>query len=221
VPKVPFKLRGKHSIIVVELDNYDDRENFNQPSIFVTSSSQSPKEFFEVLLSRQAELNLPGKPVRLLQELVLEYKPSRSKAAIARRLKETKKRLDKLGYKVFRHWRVYVLDVDPDHPEPFLDRGARNHVVYVGQTSNDIAIRLLQHKGERRGKEGQYLGAPTIAGRSPRINKELTPTRLVFCYQDALDFEAEYSQKLKNAGYRVLGDGLTGPAKKQKLSRDV
>lgn len=213
---VTFKLRGKHSIMVVELDKYAEREKSDKPFIYVTSSSQSPVEFFENLLSRQAELNLPGKPASLRQELVLEYKPSRSKAVIKRRIKETKERLEKLGYKVFRHWRVYVLDVDPDHPEPFRDRGAKNHVVYVGQTSNDIEIRLLQHRGERRGKDGQYLGAPTVLGKSPRINRKLTPERRVFCYEDALDFEAEYSQKLKAAGYRVLGDGLTDPAKKRK-----
>ena len=205
--------------MVVELDTHEDHGKFAKSCVYVTSSSQSPKEFFESLLARQSELNLPQKPVRLLQELVLDYKPSRSKAAIARRLKETKERLDKLGYEVFTHWRVYVLDVDPDHPEPFLDRGEKNHVVYVGQTSNDIETRLLQHQGERRGKDGQYLGAPTIEGRSPRINRALTPERQVFSKEDALAFETEYSQKLKDAGYRVLGDGLTDPAKKKKLSK--
>jgi len=216
-----LKLRGKHSIMVVELDNQDELGKSVKPRLYVTSSSQSPGEFFESLLARKTELNLSEKPVRLRQDLILDYKPSRSKFAIARRLKETKERLDKLGYEVFPHWRVYVLDVDPDRPEPLLERGEKNHVVYVGQTSNDIETRLMQHQGERRGEDGRYLGAPTIEGRSPKINRELTPKRRVFSEEDAFAFESQCSKKLKNAGYRVLGDGLTDPAKKRKPNHDI
>lgn len=216
-----LKLRGKHSIMVVELDNQDELGKSVKPHLYVMSSSQLPGEFFESLLARKTELNLPEKPVRLRQDLILDYKPSRSKFAIARRLKETKERLNKLGYEVFPHWRVYVLDVDPDHPKPLLDRGEMNHVVYVGQTSNDIETRLLQHQGERRGEDGRYLGAPTIEGRSPKINRELTPKRRVFSEADAFAFETECSKELKNAGYRVLGDGLTDPAKKRKSNHDI
>lgn len=207
------KLRGKHSIMVVELEAQRDGE---KPCLYVTSSSQAPEKFFESLLLREAELSLPGSPKRLVQELVLNYKPSRSKEAIRRRLKETKERLDKLGYQVFPHWRVYVLDVDPENPEPLLDRGKRNHVVYVGQTSKTIEVRLLEHQGVRRGKDGRYLGGPSIEGRSPQLNTDLTPEERVFSKEDALAFETERSKKLKDAGYRVLGDGLTNPKEKVK-----
>ena len=186
----------------------------------MTSSSQSPEKFLERLIAQQDELSLPGRPVGLRQELVLGYKPSRSKSAIQRRLKETKQRLDKLGFEVFPYWRIYVLDVDPDKPEPLLDRGKRNHVVYVGQTSKTIEMRLLEHQGLRRGKDGRYLGGPSIEGRSPKLNTDLTPENRVFSLEDALAFETEYSMKLKDLEYRVLGDGLTDPKKKrQNLSK--
>ena len=217
MPDKSLKLRGKHSIMVVELDSQRDSK---KTRLYVTSSSQSPEKFIERLIAQQDELNLPGKPVGLRQELVLGYKPSRSKSAIQRRLKETKQRLDKLGFEVFPYWRIYVLDVDPDKPEPLLDRGKRNHVVYVGQTSKTIEMRLFEHQGLRRGKDGRYLGAPSIEGRSPQLNTDLTPEDRVFSLEDALAFETEYSMKLKDLEFRVLGDGLTDPDKKRKHRQD-
>ena len=220
MPDGNSRLRGKHTIMVVELDIQESPRKSNKPHLYVTSSSQSPEDFFESFLTRQTELNLSGKPVSLRQELGYNYKASRSKDAIERRLKETRERLDKLGYIVFPHWRVYVLDVDPDNPVPLRDRGDKNHVVYVGQTSNDIETRLSQHQGVSRGKDGQYLGAPRTRGRSPQINRVLTPERRVFTKQDALIFETEYSQTLEDEGYRVLGDGLTDPEKKSGASQE-
>ena len=217
MPDKSLKLRGKHSIMVVELDSQRDSK---KTRLYVTSSSQSPEKFIERLIAQQDELNLPGKPVGLRQELVLGYKPSRSKSPIQRRLKETKQRLDKLGFEVFPYWRIYVLDVDPDKPEPLLDRGKRNHVVYVGQTSKTIEMRLFEHQGLRRGKDGRYLGAPSIEGRSPQLNTDLTPEDRVFSLEDALAFETEYSMKLKDLEFRVLGDGLTDPDKKRKHRQD-
>jgi len=199
--------------MVVELDSQGES---TKARLYVTSSSQSPEKFFERLIAQQDELSLPGKPVGLRQELVLGYKPSRSKSAIQRRLKETKQRLDKLGFEVFPHWRIYVLDVDPDKPEPLLDRGKRNHVVYVGQTSKSIEMRLLEHQGLRRGKDGRYLGGPSIEGRNPKLNTDLTPDDRAFSLDDALELETEYSMKLKDLEYRVLGDGLTDPTKRRR-----
>ena len=209
------KLRGKHSIMVVELEIKNSLSSPSKSSFWVTSTTQDPEAFFLAFCEKSSNLKLPSVPLRVRPDLVLDYKPSRSRAALARRLKETKERLDKLGHSVFPHWRIYVLDVDPDHPEPLLDRGPRNHVVYVGQTSKTIETRLLEHQGLRRGKENRYIGGQSIEGRSPRLNAALTPTRRVFSLDDALDFEAEYSKQLKADGYRVLGDGLTDPAKRR------
>lgn len=216
VTEKPLKLRGKHSIMVVELEINNSLSSPSKSSFWVTSTTQDPEAFFLAFCEKSSNLKLPGVPFRVRPDLVLDYKPSRSRAALARRLKETKERLDKLGHLVFPHWRIYVLDVDPDHPEPLLDRGTRNHVVYVGQTSKSIEARLLEHQGLRRGKEGRYIGGQSIEGRSPRLNVALTPSRRVFSNDDALDFEAEYSKQLKADGYRVLGDGLTEPAKRRR-----
>lgn len=202
--------------MVVELENNDSLSSPSRTSFWVTSSTQESADFFTAFCGKSSHLHLPGVPVRVRPDLVLDYKPSRSRAALARRLKETKERLDKLGHLVFPHWRIYVLDVDPDHPEPLLDRGTRNHVVYVGQTSKAIATRLLEHQGISRGKEGKYTGGQSIEGRNPRLNAALTPSRRIFSHDDALDFEAEYSEQLNADGYRVLGDGLTDPAKRRR-----
>jgi hypothetical protein len=219
MPEKPLKLRGKHSIMVVELELNDSLSSPNRSLFWVTSTTQESGDFFTAFCEKSSQLKLPGVPVRVRPDLVLSYKPSRSKVAIARRKKETMEQLDKLGHLVFPHWRIYVLDVDPDHPEPLLNRGTRNHVVYVGQTSKTIEARLLEHQGLSRGKEGEYTGGQSIEGRSPRLNAALTPSRRVFSYEDALDFEAEYSKQLRADGYRVLGDGLTEPAKRRRPGR--
>lgn len=212
---LPSKYRAKHSIVVVELDVSQGRSEQERTHVYVTSTSLPPEEFLHSQFDQGEDSWLPGKPVRLLQQLVHGYKPSRSKTAIERRLKETRERLNDLGYVVHPSWRVYVLDIDPDSPTRIVDRGSRNHVVYVGQTSKDIHTRLLEHRGERLGKNNRYLGAPRTKGRNPRINLELTPDTQVFLKRDALKLETEYSRQLEAAGYRVLGDGLTDPSKKQ------
>lgn len=215
ISNLSSKYRAKHSVVVVELDVPQSRSGQERTHVYVTSTSLPPEKFLHTQFEQVEDSWLPGKPVRLLQHLVLGYKPSRSKAAIERRLKETRERLNVLGYVVFPSWRVYVLDVDPDSPTRIVDRGSKNHVIYVGQTSKDIHTRLLEHRGERLGKHGRYLGAPRTKGRSPQVNYELTPDTQVFSKRDALDLETELAQLLEADGYRVLGDGLTDPSKKQ------
>jgi hypothetical protein len=212
---LPSKYRAKHSIVVIELDVPQGRSEQERTHVYVTSTSLPSDKFLHSRFDQGDDSWLPGKPVRLLQQLVHGYKPSRSKTAIERRLKETRERLNDLGYVVYPSWRVYVLDVDPDSPTRIVDRGSKNHVVYVGQTSKDIHTRLLEHRGERLGKNNRYLGAPRTKGRSPRLNYELTPDTQVYCKQDALELERKYSQQLDIAGYRVLGDGMSGPSKQQ------
>jgi hypothetical protein len=201
--------------VVIELDVPQGRSEQERTHVYVTSTSLPSDKFLHSQFDQGDDSWLPGKPVRLLQQLVHGYKPSRSNTAIERRLKETRERLNDLGYVVYPSWRVYVLDVDPDSPTRIVDRGSKNHVVYVGQTSKDIHTRLLEHRGERLGKNNRYLGAPRTKGRSPRLNYELTPDTQVYCKQDALELERKYSQQLDIAGYRVLGDGMSGPSKQQ------
>jgi hypothetical protein len=154
--------------------------------------------------------------------LVYNYKPSRSAKAIARRLDETKTRLARLGHAingVESVWSLYVLDVNADIEPSLKNRGKRNHVVYVGQTSKSIEIRLKEHRGELSGKNNKYLGAPSIKGRDPKLNHRLTPKKKLFTEEDAILHEAKLAHKLKAAEYRVLGDGLTDPAKRTRTSK--
>ena len=194
-----------------------------KPHLYVTVSQLEPTQFLDSLMSPASKLKLPGKPLRLRQDLIPKYKPSRQSTVIARRLAETKQALRQLGHAVngdYKVWSVYVLDLDPDNPIPIVDRGKKNHVVYVGQTSKEIETRLKEHRGEAFGKSGRYLGSRRTKGRNPTINKSLTPKKKCFSQLDAEKFEVEYSHKLQKAGYRILGDGLTDPEKKQKRKKE-
>ena len=215
------KLRAAQLVVALELESPNPTSPPKRETIFISSTSMEPEEFLTAMQKKFPNSSLPGKPIRTRQELVNNYRPSKSKIAVERRRKETSERLNKLGYEVYPQWRVYVLDVDPDNPKPIpaKHRGKRNHVVYVGQTSNDIFTRLKQHQGEL-GKDGRYLGARDTKGRSPRINWDLTPDVRLFSKQDAEKFERDYSLKLKHDEYGVLGDALTDPAKKRIRPRD-
>lgn len=219
--KKNFKL--PRFVIAVELDESAMTCVPGKPHLYVTVSQLEPTQFLDSLMSPASKLKLPGKPLRLRQDLIPKYKPSRESTVIARRLAEAKQALRQLGHAVngdCRVWSVYVLDLDPDNPIPIVDRGKKNHVVYVGQTSKDTETRLKEHLGEAFGKSGRYLGSRRTKGRNPTINKSLTPKKKCFSQLDAEKFEVEYSHKLQKAGYRVLGDGLTDPEKKQKRKKE-
>jgi hypothetical protein len=206
-------------VIAVELDDNAKICVPGKPHLYVAVSQLEPSQFLDSLLSPASKMKLPGKPLRLRQDLIPKYKPSRESTVIARRLAETRQALRQRGHAVngdYKVWSVYVLDLDPDNPTPIVDRGKKNHVVYVGQTSKEIETRLNEHRGEAFGKSGKYLGSRRIKGRNPTINKSLTPKKKLFSQRDAEKFEVEYSHKLQKAGYRVLGDGLTDPAKRSR-----
>jgi hypothetical protein len=216
------RFRSPRILIAVQLDDNAKTCVPGKPHLYVTVSQLEPTQFLESLQSPSSKVKLPGKPVRLRQDLIPKYKPSRESTVIARRLVETKQALRERGHAVngdCRVWSVYVLDLDADNPTPIVDRGKKNHVVYVGQTSKDVATRLKEHRGEAFGKSGKYLGSRRTKGRNPRINKSLTPKKKCFTRLEAEKYEAQYSHKLKKAGYRVLGDGLTDPGKKRKPPR--
>lgn len=217
------RFRSPRFVIAVELDESATTCVPGKPHLYVTVSQLEPTQCLDSLLSPASKLKLPGKPLRLRQDLIPKYKPSRESTVITRRLAETKQGLRQRGYAVngdYKVWSIYVLDLDPDNPTTIVDRGKKNHVVYVGQTSKDIETRLKEHRGEAFGKGGKYLGSRRTKGRNPRVNKSLTPKTKCFTQLDAEKFEVEYSHKLQRAGYRVLGDGLTEPEKKRRHSRD-
>jgi len=213
------RFRSPRFVIAVELDDNAKICVPGKPHLYVAVSQLEPSQFLDSLLRPASKMKLPGKPLRLRQDLIPKYKPSRESTVIARRLAETRQALRQRGHAVngdYKVWSVYVLDLDPDNPTPIVDRGKKNHVVYVGQTSKEIETRLHEHRGEAFGKSGKYLGSRRIKGRNPTINKSLTPKKKLFSQRDAEKFEVEYSHKLHKAGYRVLGDGLTDPAKRSR-----
>ena len=215
-------VRAKRHVVVIELDVVSTTRNPKKPHLYVVSTANTHERFFESLVIEGAPSWLPGKPVRLRQNLVFKYKPSRSAKAIDRRLDETKTRLARLGHAingVESVWSLYVLDVNADIDPPLKDRGKRNHVVYVGQTSKSIEIRLKEHRGELSGKNKKHLGAPSIKGRDPKLNHRLTPKKKLFTEKDAILHEAKLAHKLKAAEYRVLGDGLTDPSKRTRTPK--
>jgi len=218
---VPIEKRFKAQryLIAVELDDTAKTCVPGKPHIYVAVSKLEPAQFLESLISEGQKLKLPGKPMRLRQDLIPKYKPSRHPTVVERRLHETKHALRRRGHAVngdHKVWSVYVLDLDPDKPTPIVDRGKKNHVVYVGQTSKEIETRLKEHRGEAFGKSGKYLGSRRTRGRNPKINRSLTPSKKFFSQLDAEKYEVEYSHKLEKAGYRVLGDGLTDPTKRRR-----
>jgi hypothetical protein len=213
------RFKSPRFVIAVELDKIAETCVSGKPHLYVTISALAPTQFLESLLTPDNRLKLPGKPLKLRQDLIPKYKPSREPTVVKRRLSETKQALRRRGHAVngdCRVWSVYVLDLDPYNPTPIVDRGKKNHVVYVGQTSKDIGVRLKEHRGEAFGKNGKYLGSRRTKGRNPKINKYLTLSKKFFSQLDAENVEVEYSHKLKKDGYRVLGDGLTDPAKRSR-----
>jgi hypothetical protein len=211
------KLRGKHFIVVIEITPAASSPESAKSHFWVTSTSLNPESCLESLRERSSGAGFAGDLLQVRPDLVSNYKPSRSRTAIQRRLKETSERLVGLGHEVYPRWHVYVLDVDPEKPRRIPDhkRGRRNHVVYVGQTSKSIEERLLEHQGVSRGKKDNFVGGQSIKGRSPRLNRSLTPTKRLFSLEDALKFETEHSKKLEDDGYGVLGDGLTEAVKRR------
>ena len=215
------RLRAAHHIVVMELSPSVQMPKSSKGLVHIISTSKDPEEYLAAAQDDFAKSELSGRPIRLRQDLVSNHKPSRRRLTVERRLVETRRRLDALGYVVTPRWCVYVLDVDPDNPTRIVDRGKKNHVVYVGQTSKEIETRLKEHRGEAFGKSGRYLGSRRTKGRNPTINKSLTPKKKCFSQLEGERFEVEYSHKLQKAGYRVLGDGLADPAKKRRgLSRE-
>jgi hypothetical protein len=217
--KATSRVGRKRSVVVIELSAEFERRVPDRPHLYVAATSQDPGSLLADLSEGRGPRWISGRVRALRPDLVLNYKPTTSSVAIQRRLNETRSRLSKLGFAVngdARVWSIYVLDINADAPPALLDRGRLNKVIYVGQTSKDVTTRVLEHQGLALSKKRKYLGAPSTKGRSPRLNTKLTPTELYFTEGDAKKAEAECARKLKRAGYRVLGDGLTDIDKQSK-----
>lgn len=206
------------NLVVIELEGAERRVS-GKPHLFVLRSQRMPEAVLKSLQEGKGPKWMQGHAKRLRPDLIPNFKPTRKKEVADSRVENLKTDLARKGFAIngdAKTWRVYVLDVDADVAPPIKNRGKLNKVVYVGQTSKEIEIRLKEHRGEALGKSGRYLGSRRTKGRNPTINKSLTPKRKCFSQMDAEKFETDYSHKLKRAGYRVLGDGLNHPEKKKR-----
>jgi hypothetical protein len=176
--------------------------------VYITATSKDPNSLLSELAEGKGPRWISGRVKTIRPDLVLKYQPTSSSDAIKRRLIETRRRLSSLGFAVNGDacvWRLYVLDVNPDTSPVLLERGKLNKVIYVGQTSKDVSTRVLEHQGLALSKKKKFLGAPSIRGRSPRLNSELTPPELYFSEGDAKKAEAKYSKNLKMLAIEYLG----------------
>jgi len=97
-----------------------------------------------------------------------------------------------------------------------IDQTFRRDLQY--DPSQTLAEREARHQGALT-KAGRYIGGRKTRGRNPKINTVLTPDKQLFTEAAAKEYETKYSKKLERAGYRVLGDGLTDPAKRRRSKR--
>lgn len=215
--KVPRK-NPPQNLVVIELTE-GERRVPDRPHLYVLRTQRTPEAVLNTVKEGNGPKWIVGTAKKLRSDLIPKYRTTRKLKVAELRVRRLKVDLAQRGFAIngdAKTWRVYVLDVDADITPSIRNRGRKNHVVYVGQTSKKIETRLREHRGEAFGNSGKYLGSRRTKGRNPRINKSLTPKKKCFTQLDAEKFEVEYSHKLEKAGYRVLGDGLTDPKKKTR-----
>jgi len=216
------KVRPKnlpHNIVVIELAE-GERRIPHLPHLYIIRTQRTPEAVLKSLQEGKGPKWIIGNIRGLRTDLVPKYKPTRKLEVAEERVKRLKADLARQGFAIngdAKIWRIYVLNVEADVPPPIpiKNRGKLGKVVYVGQTSLTLPKREARHRGAPT-KAGRYIGGRKTRGRNPKLNTALTPDNQLFTEADAKKFETQYSQKLKRAGYRVLGDGLTDPAKRRR-----
>ncbi len=204
--KRPKKLQP-HNLVVIELSG-EQRRIPSKPHLYVTRTQRTPEAVLQSLQEGKGPNWVQGRAKTLRPDLIPRYKPTKKKEIAEVRLKNLKIDLARKGYAIngdTKTWRIYVLDVDADAAPPIKNRGRLKKVVYVGQTSSQIEVRVKQHQGNPS-KSGRYIGSPKVKGRQPELNLDLTPSRVLYTKTDAVLFETSIHKKLKQKGYRVLGD---------------
>lgn len=207
------------NLVVIELAE-GERRVPDRPHLYVLRTQRTPEAVLKIVQKGDGPKWISGSAIKLRSDLVPKYKPTKKLKVAEERVKRLKSDLARQGFAVngdSRTWRVYVLNIDADlQPSiPLKNRGRLGKVVYVGQTSLPLSVREARHRGAPS-KAGRYIGGRKSRGRILGRNDELTPTKQLFTEDDAKKFESLIARKLKNRGYRVLGDGLTDPKKKRK-----
>jgi hypothetical protein len=195
-----------HNLVVIELAG-EKRRVAGKPHLYVLRTQRSPDAIFHDMVQGRGPKWIVGAAKTLRSDLVPNYKPTLKRDVAEERLKKLKLELARKGFAIngdTSTWRVYVLDVESCPPPKKCQKPGR--CVYVGQTSATLQHRLAQHSGEARSKSGKYIGAPSIRGCSVKLNRSLTPSKILFTLDDAQHFETEIHLKLKRKKYDVRGD---------------
>lgn len=196
-----------HNLVVIELSG-EQRRIPSKPHLYVARTQRNPEAVLQSLQEGKGPKWVQGRAKTLRPDLIPRYKPTRKKEIADVRLKNLKIDLARKGYAIngdTKTWRIYVLDVDADVSPPIKKRGKLNKVVYVGQTSSPLNVRIEQHRGVTA-KSGRYIGSRKVKGRNPTLNRRLTPAKVLHTETDAIAFETSTHKKLEKRGYRVLGD---------------
>lgn len=205
--KEKFNQGFAQNLVVIELSG-EQRRIPSKPHLYVTRTQRTPEAVLQSLQEGKGPKWIQGRAKTLRPDLIPRYKPTRKKEIAEVRLKNLKIDLARKGYAIngdTKTWRIYVLDIDADLAPPIKNRGKLNKVVYVGQTSSPIEVRVKQHQG-KLSQSGRYIGSSKVKGRQPELNLDLTPSRVLYTKTDAVLFETSIHKKLKQKGYRVLGD---------------
>jgi hypothetical protein len=211
--KYPVVKARPYNLLVVELRELKGR-NAERPHLYVALTSSEIEIAFSRLLDGKGPNWLLGKVERLRQDLVPSYGGTNKRDVAEKRLERLKTALSRQGYGINGDssvWVVYVLDIDPDIEPKILNRGSKEKVIYVGQTSTTRELRTEQHAGRLLSKSGKHIGSPKTKGRNPTLNFKLTPTKEMYTKEDAVAFETLTHKRLEGKGYRVLGDVQKDP----------
>jgi hypothetical protein len=195
-----------HNLIVIELAG-EKRRTPGKPHVYLLRTQRSPDAVFQDMVQGKGPKWITGTAKTLRNDLVPNYKPTFKRDVAEGRLAKLKLELARKGFAIngdTSTWRVYVLDVDSCPPRKKCRKPGR--CVYVGQTSATLQYRLAQHNGEVRSKSGKYIGAPSIRGCSVKLNRRLTPSKILFTLDDAELFETEVHLRLERQNYEVRGD---------------
>jgi hypothetical protein len=201
------------NLLVVELGELKGR-SAEKPHLYVTLTSSEIETAYSRLLDGKGPNWLRGKVEHLRHDLLPNYGVTNKRDVAEKRLERLKTDLSRQGYGVNGDstvWVVYVLDIDPDIEPRILNRGSKQKVIYVGQTSTTRELRTEQHAGRLLSKSGKHIGSPKTKGRNPTLNLKLTPTKEMYTKEDAVAFETLTHKRLEDKGYRVLGDVQKDP----------
>jgi hypothetical protein len=192
---------GARYVVVVELDDIVPRRDPARPNLLVATTGQPPASGWAEAGRRRRYRRYGGHLRRWRDDLTPpDAWASPADARVGARALAAA--LSAQGYTVngrTRVWRLYVVDLDP---AGVVDPG--RGYVYVGQTTHQPDVRVRQHLERAHNGRGP-LYARVVARHGLGLNRELTPTTVLFDLDSALAGERALAESLRAAGYTVAG----------------